>query len=85
MPLTQRLMSLGQNQNSYSTLLVERNFFLSPLYIGVGVPCLLLPTLELHIVFVMACNAQHRLAELGGNLAMYQLETKHSVSNTNVI
>ena len=30
----------------------------------------------------MACNAQHRLAELGGNLEMCQSETRHSVSNT---
>ena len=33
-----------KNQNSYSTLLVERNFFLSPLYVGACVPCLLVPT-----------------------------------------
>ena len=73
-------MLLGQNQNSYFTLLVERNIFLSPLYVDVGVSCLLLPTLTLHIVLVMACNAQHRLAELGGNLTMCQLKTRHLVS-----
>ena len=38
--LTQCLMSSGQNQNSYSTLLVERYYFFNPLYVGAGVPCL---------------------------------------------
>ena len=57
LPLTQRLMSSGQNQNSYSTLLGERNSFLSPLYVGAGVPCFPVPTLALHIVPVMACSA----------------------------
>ena len=80
-PFTQRLMSSGKNQNSYSTLLVERNSFLSPLYVGADVSCLLLLTLALHIVPIMACNAQHRLAELGGNLIMCQLEIRHSISN----
>jgi hypothetical protein len=58
-------MLSGQNQNSYSTLLVEQNSFLSPLYVRAGVSYLLHPTLALHIVPVMAYNAQHRLAELG--------------------
>jgi hypothetical protein len=76
LPLAQRLMSSGQNQNSYSTLLVDRNCFLSPLYVGAGVSYLLLPTLALHIVLVMAYNAQHCLAELGGNLqiAYYNMQ-----------
>ena len=65
MPFTQRLVSSGQNQNSYSTLLVERKSFLSLSYLGAGVSYLLLPTLALHIVPVMACNAQHHLPELG--------------------
>ena len=78
-------MLLGQNQNSYFTLLGERNSILSPLYVGAGVSCLLLPTLALHIVHVMACNAQHRLAQLGVNLAMCQLDTRHLVSNIDVV
>ena len=85
LPLTQRLMSPWQNQNSYSTLLGERNSFIGPLYLGVGVPCFPVPTLALHIVFVMACSAQHRLAELGDNLAMCHLETRQSVSNMDVV
>ena len=78
-------MSLGQNQNSHSTLLGERNSFMSPLYVGAGVPCFPVPTLTLHIVHVMACNAQHRLAELGGNLEMCYLEARQSISNTDVV
>jgi hypothetical protein len=39
----------------------------------------------LHIVLVMACSAQHRLAELGGNLAICHLKARQSVSNTDVI
>ena len=34
LPLTQRLMSLRQNQNSFSTSLVERYYFFIPLYVG---------------------------------------------------
>ena len=64
LPFTQCLMSSGKNQDSYSTLLGERNSFLSLLYIGIGVPCLLVPTLTLHIVPIMACSVQHRLAIL---------------------
>ena len=43
------------------------------------------PILALHIVHVMACSAQHRLAELGGNLAICHLEVSQSVSNTDVV
>ena len=78
-------MSPGQNQNSYSTLLVKRNIFLNPLYVDAYVSFLLLPTLALYIVRIMACNAQHNLAKLGGNLAMCQLETRHSIFNIDVI
>jgi hypothetical protein len=85
LPLTQRLMSSGQNQNSYSTLLGKRNSFLSPLYVGACVSCFPVPTLALHIVHVMVCSAQHRLAELDGNLVMYHLESRQSVSNTDVV
>ena len=84
-PFTQRLMSSRQNQNLYSTLLVEQNSFLNPLYVDTCVSCLLLPTLALHIVRTMAYNAQHRLAELGGNLTVCQLETRHSISNIDVV
>ena len=85
LPLTQRLMSLWKNQNLYSTLLGERKFFLSPLYVGAGMSYLPVPTLALHIVHVMACSVQHCLANLGGNLAICHLEARQSVSNTDVI
>ena len=84
-PLTQRLMSSGQNQNSYSTLLVERNSFFNHVYVGAGVPCLPVPTLALHKIPVLACIAQHLLAELAGNLAICQWEEEQSVSNTDVV
>ena len=58
---------------------------MNPLYVGAGVPCLSVLTLALHIVHVMACSAQHRLVELGGNLAMCNLEARQSVSNMNVV
>ena len=48
-------------------------------------PCLPVPTLALHKVHVLACIAQHLLAELGGNLAMCQWEEGQSVSNTDVV
>ena len=58
---------------------------MSPLYVEVGVLCFPIPTLALHIVPIMACNAQHRLAELGCNLAMCNLDARQSVSNTDVV
>ena len=50
LPLTQHLMSSGQNQNSYSTLLEKRNSFPNPLYVGADVSCFPIPTLTLHKV-----------------------------------
>ena len=55
---------------SKSTLLVEQYLFFNPVYVGDGVPCFLVPTLPLHKVFVLACIAQHRLAELDCNKPM---------------
>ena len=78
-------MSLGQNQNSYYTLLVEWYSFFNPLYVGARVPCLQVPTLALHKILVLACIAQHILAELGGNLAICQWEERQSVSHTDVV
>jgi hypothetical protein len=78
-------MSSGQNQNLYSTLLVERYFFFNLLYVGVGVPCLPIPPLTLHKVHVLACIAQHILAELANNLVIYQWEEEQSVYNVGVI
>ena len=49
------------------------------------VPCLLDPTLALHKVHVLACIAQHLLAELAGNLAICQWKEKQSVFNTDVV
>ena len=70
LPLTQHLMLLGQNQNSCSTFLVERNYLFGPLFIGACVPCLPLPTLALQDVHEMSCIAQHQLVELGGNVPL---------------
>jgi hypothetical protein len=78
-------MSLGQNQNLYSTLLVERYFSFNLFYVGVGVPCLPTPTLALHKVIVLACIAQHLLAESVGNRAICQWEEEQSVSNIVVV
>ena len=39
LPLIQRLMSSGQNQNSCFKFLVEGYSFFNPLYVGAGVPC----------------------------------------------
>jgi hypothetical protein len=50
LPLIEHLMSSRNYHKLYSTLLVERHFFLIPLYVGVGVSCLLVPTLALHKV-----------------------------------
>ena len=85
LPLIQPWMLSGQNQNSYSTLLKDQKKFLRPLYVGVVVPCLPIPILALHIVHVMACIVQHRLAKLDGNLAMCHLKTNQSVSNIDVV
>jgi hypothetical protein len=52
------------NQNTCSTLLLEENFFFVSLYIGVEVPCLPIPTLELHKVQVLVCIAQYHRAEI---------------------
>lgn len=68
LPLTQCLMLLGQNQNSCYTLLVKQDVFFLPLYVGVGIPYLLVLTLALHGVFVLAYMTQHLLAELGAIL-----------------
>ena len=82
---TQHLMSSRQNQYSYTTLLVKRNFFI-PLYIGVGVPCFLVSTLALHKIPVLTCNAQHFfLAKLGGNLTIFHWKAGLLVSNTDAI
>lgn len=59
LPLTQRLMSLGQNHNLHSSLLVERYSSFNPLYVGTWVSCLLVPTLALHKVFVSVCITQN--------------------------
>lgn len=62
LPLTQCLMSLGQNHSSYSTLLVEHNSFSNPYYIGVGLSCLHISTFALHKVRVLTYIVQHLLA-----------------------
>ena len=85
LPLIQCLMSLGQNQISYSILLGERNSFLSPLYVGANMLRLPVLTLASHIVPLVASNASHRLAELGGNLAMCHLEARQLISSTEVV
>ena len=85
LPLTQHLMSLGQNQNSYSPLLGERNYTMNHLHVEACVPCFPIPTLALHIVLIMVCIAQHRLAELGGNLPVCHLDARQSISNTDVV
>ena len=84
LPFTQLFMSSGQNQNLYSTLLMEQYFF-NLSYVGTGVPCLLVPTFVLHKVSVLRCMAQHLLVELGGNFAMCQWEEVQSVYNTDVV
>jgi hypothetical protein len=84
-PLIQRLMSSGQNQNLYSTLLVERYSFFNPLYVGAGVPCLPVPILELHKVYVLACITQHLLAELAGIRTICQWEEEQPVSYIDVV
>ena len=85
LPVTQRLMSSWQNQNSYSTLWVEPYSFFNPFYVQIGVPCLPIPTLALHKVLVLACIAQHLLVKLVGNLAICQWDEQQLVSNTDLV
>ena len=85
LPLTQRLMPSGQNQNLYFILLVERYSFFNPLYVGVGMPFLPFLTLALHKVPILACIAQHLLAKLDGNIVICQWKEGQLVSNNNVV
>ena len=85
LPHTQHLMSSRQNQNSYPPLLGERNYFMSPLYVEASVLCFPIPNLTLHIVPIITCSVQHCLAELGGNIAMCNLDARQSISNTDVL
>jgi hypothetical protein len=78
-------MSSGQNQNSYSTLFVERYSFFNPLYVGASVPCLPALTLALQKILVLVCIAQHLLAKLAENHAICQWEEEQSVSNIDVV
>ena len=78
-------MSSEQSQKLYFTLFVKGNSFFNPLYVGAGVPCLPISTLALHKVPTLVCIAQHLLAKLGGNLAIFQWEEGHLVSNTDVV
>ena len=81
----QRLMSSRQNQNSYSTLLVELNSFLNPMYVEAWVPFLLVPTLVLYKAPTLAYIVQYLLAKLGGNLEMCQWKERQSNFNTDVV
>lgn len=56
-----------------------------PLYIGARVQLFPVPTLALHKELVLACIAQHHLAELGANLAMCHSEALQSISNIDVV
>ena len=58
--------------NLYSTLLVERNSFFIPLYIGVGVPCLPTLTLAMHKIHMFVCIAQHCNVPLGSKATNLQ-------------
>ena len=84
-PLTQHLMSPWQNQNLYSTLLVERYSFFNLLYVRDGVSCLPVPILVLHKVYVLACITQHLLVELAGIRTICQWEEEQPVSNIDVV
>ena len=58
---------------------------MSPLYVETCVLCFPISILTLHIVLIMTCNTQHCLAELGGNLAMCNLDVRQLISNTDVV
>ena len=60
--LTRHFMSLWQNQNSYSTLLVEWYFFFNFAYVGAEVPCLPILTLD---VTQNPCIGLHHPTSLG--------------------
>ena len=81
----QHLISSRQNQNSYSTLLTERNFFFILLCVKVGMSCLPILSLALHKVIVLACIAQNLFVELDNNFAMSHQEVGRLVSTTNMI
>lgn len=76
---THRLILWRQNQNSCSTMMVEGNFFFISLYVRVEVPCLPIPNLALHKVYVFTCIAQNRFRELvgTGNLGSRVVDLQH--------